>query len=1129
MKCPDCQNELPEGSKFCKECGRRVELVCLECGKEIPSDSKYCLECGHDLRTLRTAPRLDYDQPHSYTPKHLADKILTGRSSIEGERKLVTILFADVAGSTAMFEKLDPEVVHQVMDGCFRLLMDDIHRYEGTVNQFRGDGLMALFGAPISHEDHAQRACHAALAIQKSLGPYAERFKREYGAEFKMRIGLNSGPVVVGTIGDDLRMDYTAQGDTSNLASRMETSAEPGSVLVSDHTYRLAREFFEFHPMGKVQVKGKQEPVEAYRLVRPTEVETRIAASAARGLTRFVGRKREIRTLKEAFAKAQSGEGQVVGIVGEAGVGKSRLLLEFRNFLPKGEHSYYEGRCLHYGGSMPYLPVLDVLRTFIGVKEGAQEEVIKEKLRERILGLDQNLQNIIPPIQELMSLKVDDDDFAKLEPQQKREKTFEAIRDLLIRGSQDRPLVVAVEDLHWVDKTTEEFLGYMIGWLPRTRILLLLLYRPEYTHQWGSKSYYSMVGVGQLSAGASAELVRAVLEGGQVVPDLKELILGRASGNPLFMEELTHTLLENGSIQRKGDRFVLAQDLSTIEVPDTIHGIISARIDRLEQHLKRIMQVASVIGREFAFRILEMITGMQDELKSALVSLQGLEFIYEKSLFPELEYIFRHALVQEVAYSSLLINRRREIHEKIGNAIESLHPQRLEEFSEMLAYHYSRSGNLAKAYEYLKRSANKALRNDATFEAVRLYKEATDVLSRLPLTDENKREQIDLVLSMQMTVRRTGYSEDFLAMLQKAEAFADELGDDKKRVRVHSTMGHYYILKCSDPQLGWKYLESCVEHPDVIEDADLMVSTGHDLCVSCMISGDWQRVKRVAPAIVNLIERDGTQAQSFGKPYNAYSYVLAMLGLSTGGCGDFNRAQQLLEDARAFALGLDHMSTTGLVEYVYGVTLAMKGAGQGAAEHFRNAIKHLEESQTVLFLGVAWAWLGYAHLLLGESQKAVDLTEKGLKMHADIGMPFWRSVCHWFCSQAHFEIGNMEEARKQGELAVQLSQANNEGHVHGHSSTWLWRVIAQADETQFNAAEQHILQGISRLEELGLPAFYGLSYFWLGELQSVWGRQEDALNHLQKAEGIFQEIGMEYWPGKTQALLAGLQPQVPAR
>jgi class 3 adenylate cyclase len=655
MKCPGCGFKNPEGAKFCKECGSKLELTCPECAKPIPPDSKFCLECGHNLKKPKTSPPIDFRQPQSYTPKHLAEKILTIRSAIEGERKLVTVMFADVAGFTAISEKLDPEDVHRIMDGCCRILVDEIHRLEGTVGEFRGDGVMALFGAPIAHEDHAQRACHAALAIQQALVPHSEEIKKRYGSDFRMRIGLNSGTVVVGSIGDDLRMDYTAMGDTTNLAARLETAADPGSILVSESTHRLAKEFFEFSPADTLQVKGKQEPVEAFRLLRPTEVDTRIGASVAKGLTRFVGRSREMDTLQEAFEKVRSGEGQVVGVVGEAGVGKSRLLLEFRSLLPQGEYTYLEGQCLHYGGSMPYLPILDVLRSFLGVKEGEPERVIRDRLRERILGLDENLRDLIPPLQELLSLQVEDEAFGQLEPKQMREKTFEALRDLLIRGTKDRPLVLAVEDLQWIDKTTEEFLSYMIGWLPRTRILLLLLYRPEYVHQWGSKSYYSMIGVGQLSTDASAELVEAILEGGEAVPELKELILNRAAGNPLFMEELTQSLLQNGFIRRMGNRFVLTRDIAGTQVPDTVQGIIAARMDRLEESLKRIMQVAAVIGREFAFRILETITEMKENLKSGLLNLQGLEFIYEKSLFPDLEYIFRHALVQEVAYNSLLI------------------------------------------------------------------------------------------------------------------------------------------------------------------------------------------------------------------------------------------------------------------------------------------------------------------------------------------------------------------------------------------------------------------------------------------------------------------------------------------
>ncbi|MFQ5918249.1 MAG: adenylate/guanylate cyclase domain-containing protein, partial [Candidatus Binatia bacterium] len=606
------------------------------------------------------APSIDFAEPQSYTPKFLADKILNNRSSIEGERKLVTVLFADVANYTSISEKLDPEEVHQIMDGCFKILMDEIHRYEGTINQFTGDGVMALFGAPVAHEDHAQRACYAALSIQKAIGEYGEKIKKDCGVDFPMRIGLNSGPVIVGSIGDDLRMDYTAVGDTTNLAARMEGMARPGTILGTGNTHKLARDFFEFKSLGKVEVKGKEGLQEAFELIKTSEVETRIGASVAKGLTRFVGRKNSMGAFMEAYEKAKSGSGQVVGIVGEAGVGKSRLLLEFKNRLPQGEFAYLEGRCLHYGGSMAYLPILDILRSYFDIQEGDREYLVKKKMEEKILQLDESLKSILPPFQEILSLKVDEDAYLQLEPQQRKLKAFEAIRDLLVRESENKPIVLVVEDLQWIDKTSEEFLNYLIDWLANTHILLILLYRPEYTHQWGSKSFYIKIGVDQLTMKTSAELVQAILEGSEIVPELRELILNRTAGNPLFMEEYTHTLLENGSIQRKENQYVLSRKASDIQVPDTIQGIIAARMDRLEDTLKRTMQVASVIGRDFAFRILQTITGMREELKSHLLNLQGLEFIYEKSLFPELEYIFKHALTQEVAYNSLLLKRRKE-------------------------------------------------------------------------------------------------------------------------------------------------------------------------------------------------------------------------------------------------------------------------------------------------------------------------------------------------------------------------------------------------------------------------------------------------------------------------------------
>ncbi len=797
MNCPKCQFENREGARFCGECGYKFELSCPECGTNNRAENKFCDACGYDLRTPEEISPVDYSKPQSYTPKFLADKILTTRSSIEGERKFVTVLFADVANFTSIAEMLDPEEVHQIMDGCFKILMDEIHRYEGTINQFTGDGVMALFGAPVAHEDHAQRACYAALSIQKAIKEYGEKVKKDLGVVFKMRIGLNSGPVIVGSIGDDLRMDYTAVGDTTNLASRMESTAMPGNILVARKTFKLARDFFEFESLGKVELKGKEKSLEAFKLLKAGEVETRIGAAVARGLTRFVGRKNSMAALREALEEAKSGSGQVVGIVGEAGVGKSRILLEFKNSLPQNKYAYLEGRCLHFGGSMSYLPFLDILRSYFDIKEGDQVTIIKKKMADKIATLDEKLENALPPLMELLSLKVEDEDFRKLEPQQKREKTFEAIRNLLIRISQEMHIVLAVEDMHWIDNTSQEFLNYLIGSLASTHILLVLLYRPEYTHQWGSKSYYRKIGLNQLTTQSSAELVQAILEGGEVSPEIRELILNRTSGNPLYMEELTHSLLENGSIQKKDHQFVLSGRASDIQIPDTIQGIIAARMDRLEDNLKRTMQVASVIGRDFAFRILQTITGLREELKAYLLNLQGLEFIYEKSLFPELEYIFKHALTQEVAYKSLLHKRRKEIHRKIGNAIEQIYTERLEEFYEILAYHFVKGEIWDKALTYLHHAGGRAMQKSAYVEAMAHLRKGLELLHTLPETTE--RAELELALQFDLAaslcVSKGWIAPEVEQAYSRALELCRQVGETQTLIPVLQGLRRLYALR----------------------------------------------------------------------------------------------------------------------------------------------------------------------------------------------------------------------------------------------------------------------------------------------------------------------------------------------
>ena len=1107
MKCPKCMFENPEGSKFCLECGGKIEIKCPHCNQVLPAEAKFCNECGRDIMK-RTEPSLiDYSQPQSYTPKHLADKILTTRSAIEGERKIVTVLFADVANSMAIFESLDPEEVHEIMDGCFRILLDEIHRYEGTINQFRGDGVMAIFGAPVAHEDHPQRACYAALGIQKTFKDYSEELEEKIGINFQIRIGLNSGHVVVGSIGDDLRMDYTADGDTTNLASRMESMATPGTILISKNTYKMAKDFFEFDQLGKTVVKGKEEAQDVYKLMKASKVKTRIEAAVAKGLTKFVGRLKEIEDLKGAFEKARSGDGHIVGIVGEAGVGKSRLLLELINMLPEGQYTYYEGRCLHYGASMAYLPILDILRAYFDIKEGNHESGIKKKLEEKILRLDKRLIGLLSPFQELLSLNVEDEKYLHLDPGQKKMRTLEAIRNLFVRESENKPLVLAVEDLHWIDKISEELLDYLIEWLPNAHILLILLYRPEYTHKWGSKSYYSKIGADQLTAETSAELVQAILEGGEVEPQLKELILSRAGGNPLFVEELTRSLMENGSIQKRNREYVLTRRASEIQVPDTIQGVITARIDRVEESLKRIMRVASVIGREFAFRILQAVVGMQEELKSSLLNLQGQEFISEKRLFPELEYIFKHALTQEVAYNSLLLKRRKEIHEKIGSAIEELYPERLEEYYELLAHHYAHSENRDKALRFIVLANRKAANVHAMEEAKVYFDEAMELLNTLPDINENQERRISLLVNQSIVFQLIFKFPEYYELLTRYEPMAVELDNQKLLGAFYNRKGHceWWFGKFDQAlQTRTKALELC-EAVGSAEDA------GHSyqgMAFNYLFKGDFDQVFIVRDNAIRIME----------KGFNLRWYVWALSAASFA-YSHMGRWDESVKEALKALNVAEEYSDNSMIcfaDFIISIAYTFKGDLDRGKEYGELAVQKAPTpadkvwAQTML----AWTWCR-----AGEPNRGIEVLSRTVQIYRSTN--FWALVILStpMLGEGYWLAGKEDKARQTIEELVEIADQCKARYHLG----WAHRLLGEIElETNPTQAASHFKKGISILQEIKAENELALANAGYGRLHKIQGDIYQARKYLTKALKVFERLGTLVEPDRVKKELTRL-------
>jgi class 3 adenylate cyclase/tetratricopeptide (TPR) repeat protein len=670
-------------------------------------------------------------EPHAYTPPHLVERILTSHAALEGERKQVTVLFCDLANSTGLAEQLGPETMHTVLNAFFTHALDAVHRYEGTINQFLGDGFMALFGAPLAHEDHARRAVLAALELRRQLQAYNAAQAQQYGVELTIRIGLNTGLVVVGAIGDNLRMDYTAVGDTTNVAARLEHEAAPDQIVISEATYRLVAGYCTTRALGAFSLRGKAAPVRVWEVTDAQAARSRLEVAAERGLTPFVGREHELQMLHDCFAQAQAGHGQVVFLVGEAGLGKSRLLLEFHRRLAGESCTWLRGRCLSYGHGIAYHSIIDLLHQYFQVDEEDDDSTIIAKIEQGMTVLGEDLQPAIPHVRSLLSLPPGDDAVLSMDAQQRRFKLFEALRALILRWGETRPLVLVVEDLHWSDPTTEETLRYLADSVATARVVLLMTYRPGYHHPFDERTYVGRLVLHALSRHESAQLVEGMLATSALPMELRDWIMQKAEGNPFFIEEVLTSLLETGALAQKDGRYLLRTPFPEIDVPDTIQGVIMARIDRLADSPRRALQFASVVGREFTVRLLARIADAEAPLAPALQALKALEFIYERSIYPELAYMFKHALTHEVAYNSLLMQRRKVLHQMVAMAIEELYAERLAEFYEMLAYHYEQGEMGEKALAYLVQAGQKAQQAYANQEALGYYDRALAVSAQL--------------------------------------------------------------------------------------------------------------------------------------------------------------------------------------------------------------------------------------------------------------------------------------------------------------------------------------------------------------------------------------------------------------
>jgi class 3 adenylate cyclase/predicted ATPase len=935
MICTGCGHDNPPTQKFCGECGARLASRCGACGSPNPPGQKFCGECGQTLAAASPPAASRFGTPETYTPKHLADRILTSKAALEGERKHVTVLFADVKGSMELLADRDPEEARNILDPVLARMMETVHRYDGTVNQVMGDGIMALFGAPLAHEDHAVRACYAALGMQDAIRRYTEEVRRSHGIEVQIRIGINSGDVVVRSIGSDLRMDYTAVGQTTHLAARMEQLAPPGVTRLTSETVRLAEGFVHVKPLGAIPIKGVAEPMEVFELVGAAAVRTRLQAARARGFSRFVGREPEMAQTRQAAEHARGGRGQVVAVVGEAGVGKSRLLHEFIHSHHTHGWLVLEASSVSYGKATPFLPLADLLRAYLRVEDRDDARNVRAKTVGALLTLDRSLEDVVPAVAWLLGALEPDDPFLALEPAQRRQRAVDGVKRLLLRESRVQPLLVVFEDLHWIDAETQAVLDSLVGSLPTAALLLAVNYRPEYRHDWGSKTYYRQLRIDPLPPESADELLQTLVGGDPSVQPLKALLIERTEGNPLFLEESVRALAESRALVGEAGAYRLARAVETIQVPATVQAILATRIDRLAPELKRLLQAASVVGKDVPFALLEAIADVTgDDLQSALSELQTAEFLYEARLFPDLEYTFKHALTHDVAYGGLLEDRRRALHAAVVEAIERLHADRLSEEVEVLAHHAARARLGAKAVRYLRQAGAKAVAQSANREAVQLFEIALGLLAEAPETADSLSDILDVRIALGpalIGVHGT-HAEVVRACYGDALALVERLGDVSRRFPV--LWGLWYV-----PFTRGQYQEAHESAQQLLRAAQAEDDTGRVLEAHHSLWATLTAMGRPADAAVHAErgielydrEKHGSHAFLYGghDPGACCRYHLA---IDRWVLGYPDQALSTVLEAYGVAEQLGHAMTTFITLGFMACVLYQRGEREAAAE-----------------------------------------------------------------------------------------------------------------------------------------------------------------------------------------------------
>ncbi len=1117
MLCPKCQFDNADGMNFCGKCGTKLEKICQQCNFGNPIEYEFCGKCGNKLSIPSeiATKELSFDEKltkiQKYLPKGITEKILSQRDRIEGERKQVTVMFCDMAGFTTLSEKLDPEGAYAIVDQVYEILIHKVHDYEGTVNEMTGDGIMALFGAPIALEDAPQRAIRSSLAIHQEMAKFNNKIRQEIEgvAPLKMRIGLHTGPVVVGTVGNDLRVEFKAVGDTVNLASRMEGLAEPGSTYVTEAIFRLTEGLFRFEAMGKKGIKGKKKPIKVYRVIAPSTSRTRFDVSTERGLTPFVGRERELELLLDGYERSKAGRGQAISIIADAGLGKSRLLYEFRKAVTSEDVTFLEGKCLSYSRGVVYHPIIDILKANFDIRDNDGDLQIREKIKEGLDVIGADEASILPYLLELLSVKYNDFDKIPLSPEERKDRIFGALKQMVLKGSENQPLIMAFENLHWIDHSSEESLKGLLDAISGARVFLIFTYRPEFIHTWGGRSYHSQINLNRLSTRETLMMVSHLLGTEDFEREIEQLVLEKTEGVPFFIEELINSLRDQETIEKKGNKCYLTKDIRETIIPSTIHDVIMARVDSLPEGAKGLLLTGSVAGREFSHHLIKKLTEFsKEELLSHLSVLKDSELLYERGIYPQSNYVFKHALTQEVAYNSLLQKRRTELHEKIGKALEKIHSERLDELCEILAYHFVQGEDWQRTYRYCQEAGLKAYSHSAYEQALRYFEDALTAIKKLPREKARIEKEIDLRFNMRSPLVALGRHEDWGELIRGAEPLAREINDDARLSNVLnylSSLHWMYGQHKKAIELGQKALNFAQR----AKHFSYQVATMSHLGIFFFNIGDYPKQIEIHQKVrKKLIGEDAFKQHGLASLPGALSRSMIVLGLAE--LGNFDEIEKIGSEALEIAEQVRNALTLTFVYNFLAMAYLRLGKFEPALPLLEKGHELCRFSELQSMYSYTVGNLGYAYLLAKEPRRALTVLEEGAK-DENLQVSFWPTPPLTVLADAYRVAGEISLATETVSRALKLSDKREERGFEA----WAMLVMAGINDAaeRPEEAKQWYRRTLKQASDLSMRPLVAHCHKGLSNCYLCLGNEKEAQLENKTALEIYRSLGMTYWLG----------------